>query len=188
MIIEEKVIKIKGNKELVLRSPMPEDAKAILEHMIRTSEETYFMARYPEEITRTVEEQAQMLKKICEDKDSFMIAAFDNGKLIANASVQKIRDHIKCRHRGGFGISILKKYCDSGLGTSIMKEIIANVQKTDFDQIELGVFEDNVRAIHLYKKMGFVVWGTQPRAFKLKDGTYRDEIQMIYDLMEERHE
>ena len=48
-----------------------------------------------------------------------------------------------------------------------------------FEQLELGVFSDNARAIHLYESCGFHAWGTQPRAFKLKDGTYRDEIMMV---------
>ena len=34
-------------------------------------------------------------------------------------------------------------------------------------------------AIHLYEKFGFERCGTTPHAFKLKDGTYRDEIMMV---------
>ena len=47
-----------------------------------------------------------------------------------------------------------------------------------YEQIELGVFADNKRAQNLYKKNGFEVWGNTKNAFKLKDGTYRDEIIM----------
>lgn len=181
MIVQEKLIKVK-EKPFVFRSPLVSDAKAILEHMIKTSEETYFMARYPEEFQRTVEEQAEILKEISDSKNSFMIAIFDDGELIANAGVQAIGPQIKYRHRGGMGISIQKKYCDMGLGTILMREMISNAHKTELEQIELGVFGDNSRAIHLYRKMGFQQWGVQPRAFKLKDGSFRDEIQMIYYL------
>lgn len=48
-----------------------------------------------------------------------------------------------------------------------------------FEQLELGVFSDNERAIRLYEKYGFQKTGVSPRAFKLKDGTYRDEILMV---------
>ena len=41
-----------------------------------------------------------------------------------------------------------------------------------FEQVELGVYSDNDRARHMYKKMGFKEYGMNPRAFKLKDGTY----------------
>ena len=41
-----------------------------------------------------------------------------------------------------------------------------------FEQVELGVYSDNDRARHMYKEMGFKEYGMNPRAFKLKDGTY----------------
>ena len=41
------------------------------------------------------------------------------------------------------------------------------------------MYSDNSRAIHLYEKFGFERYGIQPRAFKLKDGTSRDEIIMV---------
>lgn len=48
--------------------------------------------------------------------------------------------------------------------------------------MKLGVFDDNVAAIRLYEKLGFREWGREPHAFKLKDGSYRDEIQMVLFL------
>ena len=56
---------------------------------------------------------------------------------------------------------------------------IEQAKLNGFELLELGVFEDNEPAIHLYEKLGFVKYGIQPRAFKLKDGTYRDEIIMV---------
>ena len=41
------------------------------------------------------------------------------------------------------------------------------------------MFEDNPRARHLYEKLGFQEQGRTLRAFRLKGGTYRDEIQMV---------
>lgn len=41
------------------------------------------------------------------------------------------------------------------------------------------MFEDNPRARHLYEKLGFQEQGRTLRAFRLKDGTCRDEIQMV---------
>ena len=46
-------------------------------------------------------------------------------------------------------------------------------------EVKQSVFADNDRAIHLYEKYGFKKYGIQPNAFKLKDGTYRDEIIMV---------
>ena len=41
------------------------------------------------------------------------------------------------------------------------------------------MFADNERAIYLYRKLGFTEMGCIPKAFLLKDGTYRDEVQMV---------
>lgn len=60
-----------------------------------------------------------------------------------------------------------------------MQLAIGQTRANGFEQLELGVYSDNARAIHLYEKFGFERYGIQPRAFKLKDGTYRDEIIMV---------
>ena len=45
--------------------------------------------------------------------------------------------------------------------------------------LTLEVRASNAPAIALYEKFGFEKYGVNPRAFKLKDGTYRDEIIMV---------
>ena len=51
-----------------------------------------------------------------------------------------------------------------------------------FEQIELEVVEGNERALHLYKKLGFEVYGTFPKNMKYKDGTYADAYWMMKKL------
>ena len=67
-------------------------------------------------------------------------------------------------------------------GRQLMEYAIENARKTELEQLKLGVFDDNVAAIRLYEKLGFREWGREPHAFKLKDGSYRDEIQMVLFL------
>ncbi|SFQ49689.1 Acetyltransferase (GNAT) family protein [Lachnospiraceae bacterium XBB1006] len=60
-----------------------------------------------------------------------------------------------------------------------MELAIAQAKENGMEQLELGVFSDNDRARHLYQKYGFKEYGVNPRAFKLQDGSYRDEIIMV---------
>ncbi|MCQ2012675.1 GNAT family N-acetyltransferase [Clostridium butyricum] len=176
-LLEKKVL-LKDGTKCILRSPNYKDAASMLEHLKITSDETYFMVRYPEEITIKVEEEEESINCTINSKTDLMIAAFVNNELVGNAGIKPIRNHIKLKHRAGFGISIKQKYWNNGIGDILINEIISEAGLMGYEQIELGVFADNKRAQYLYKKNGFEVWGNTKNAFKLKDGTYRDEIIM----------
>ena len=180
MYIKPKSVKLKNSQNITLRSPDRFDAEQLLKHMRITSAETEFMSRYPEEITVLVESQARFLQMIVEDSDNFMLAAYLDGHMVGNAGVTRVRDNMKYRHRANFGISLQEKVCGLGLGTLMMQEILEIVNETSFEQLELTVFGDNVRAIRLYEKVGFVKVGVLPWAYRLKDGSYHDEVQMVY--------
>lgn len=86
------------------------------------------------------------------------------------------------KHRCSFAIAIEQAYCGCGLGLLLSKKAIEWAGKMGFEQVELGVYADNERAIALYKRMGFEECGRNPRAFRLKEGTYIDEINMVLFL------
>ena len=50
------------------------------------------------------------------------------------------------------------------------------------EMIELEVVCENKRAIALYEKHGFRIYGTRPHSFKYRDGSYADEHLMLLDL------
>lgn len=179
MNITAKKIQLKNGIWVLLRSPEVSDAPAVAEHRRTTSEETYFMARYPEELENLLELTQRQLAELREDPKVFGISAFLGEQLIADCRVSRPGAHIKFRHRACFGISIRKEFWDLGLGSILLEEAVRVAAENGFEQLELGVFADNPRAIHVYEKAGFQKVGIQPRAFKLKDGTYRDEIQMV---------
>ena len=87
--------------------------------------------------------------------------------------------HLKCFHRARMGISVLKEYWGCGLGSYLMQLAVDQTRTNGFEQLELDVYSDNARAIHLYEKFGFERYGALPHGFKLKDGTYRDDILMV---------
>ncbi len=182
MIIDSREYTLRNGQKIILRSPLQEDTKELMQHRLATSTETYFMSRYPEEFQDFEEKQRATITQVSEDKDDFEILALMDGKIIGHAGIRRIDNHLKCRHRGMFGISIRQEFCDCGLGSLMLGECLKIAKSTSFEQIELGVFVDNVRARHLYEKIGFKQVGIMPRAFKLKDGTFRDEVHMVYML------
>ena len=174
----EKKVELKDGTECVLRSPDEHDAEKMIEYLKMTSEETHFMVRYAEEIDITIDKEIEIINENLNSSQNMMIGAFINNELAGNASISCVRNHIKLKHRAVFGIAIKEKYWNNGIGNVLIKEIIVQAKQIGYEQIELGVFSDNEKAIALYKKHGFEVWGNTKNAFKLKDGTYRDEIVM----------
>ncbi len=49
-------------------------------------------------------------------------------------------------------------------------------------QLELEFVEGNARARALYEKMGFRIVGVRPDAFRMKDGSLRNEYIMMLKL------
>ena len=179
MIIPETAVTLKDGTKVILRSPQPRDAAQLNEYLRLTSGETHYMVRYPEECDQTLGAAQKRLQAMEDHERSFMLAAFLDGELVGGCSVMAYNGHIKTRHRSSLGISIKQKACDSGLGTAMIDAALCQAKENGFAQVELGVFEDNPRARHVYEKLGFQEQGRTLRAFRLKDGTYRDEIQMV---------
>ena len=56
---------------------------------------------------------------------------------------------------GVFGIIIDKKFQGKGYGEQAIKLILKQAKKLGVKKLKLTVFENNLKAIHIYKKVGF---------------------------------
>ena len=160
MIIQPTSFSLRDGRILLVRSPEAVDAEAMCAYLLATAEETHFLVRYPEETSMDLEEEA----------------------LAGNVAVSRISARYKMAHRAELGIAIRKEYWHEGIGQWLMKAAITEARRVGYEQLELGVFADNARAITLYEKLGFSEYGRVPRAFRLKDGTYIDEVLMSLQL------
>ena len=168
-----KEIRLKNGKDCILRNQNCEDSKEILQHIILTSSETEYMLSYFDEISMTVEEEGEHLSNVEASPDELLISAVIDGKIVANAGLSPVSKLDKCRHRAEFGISIEKKYWGWGIGTCIMSAVLETARQVGYEQIELEVVTDNKRAISLYEKYGFKIFGTNEMGFRCRDGKYQ---------------
>ena len=84
----------------------------------------------------------------------------------------------RLRHSASIGIMVHKDFQDKGVGTALMKTIVDLADNwLMLVRVELGVFVDNQRAIHLYEKFGFNKEGIKKMA-AIRNGKYVDEILM----------
>lgn len=174
-----KEIQLKNGKACLIRRPEESDAEAMLDYLKATSAETPYMGREPEEHTMGAEEEAEFIRRNRENPRALMLSAYIGGRLAGSASFTETGGRIRMRHRCTVGISLYRAFWGQGIGTALVREILAAAKTAGYEQAELTVVSTNAPAIALYKKLGFETTGTHPRAFKYRDGSYADFLFMV---------
>ncbi len=177
MLFDRKIITLKDGQPAVLQSPRVEEAEQLLNCVKQACGETDFLARYPEEWTVTVEEEAAWIERQRSSPDTMGIACYVNGTIVGHCEIL-FNNSIKTAHRASVSIAIGKKYWNLGIGSAMFEELIAAARLRKVAIMELEFSEGNDRAQRLYEKFGFRVVSQKPNAFKLKDGTFLSEIYM----------
>ena len=170
---------LQDGREIMIRSAEPEDAAGMLLYMKAMLGETPFLLRTPEEFNYTPEEEAQILAGRKNDPRSLMLVAESKGQIIASADVRSHGAKSRVQHRAELGISVRKDYWHQGIGSVLMERLISFAKQSGFEQIELTVESKNQRALSLYHKNGFIVYGTRPHGMKYPDGSYDNDYLMI---------
>jgi putative acetyltransferase len=80
-------------------------------------------------------------------------------------------------HRGSLGMGVLGGYRGQGLGAKLLEACIAKACAKGLTRIELEVRADNLPAIRLYERFGFVKEGVRRHGMRFDDA-YFDAIDM----------
>jgi len=114
---------------------------------------------------------ASAIKYIFMDENSTPVGMFKLSPLTYRAS------HIA--YLGG--LAIHPNFAGKGFGRKMMQEIIDLANQQGYKRIELSVATENVRAIELYKKVGFEAEGVMRKYTNLRqEGRFLDELLMSY--------
>ncbi len=114
--------------------------------------------------------------------ENFTLGAFDGDQLIGMATF--IREAgLKERHKGRiYGVYVTASQRGRGVGNVLMAALLKKAQANpELEQILLAVAAGQKAAIQLYRKFGFEVFGTEPRALKV-GSEYVDEQHMLLML------
>jgi RimJ/RimL family protein N-acetyltransferase len=165
----------KDRRRVVLRTPRWEDLDELLELINSLVDEGAEISRN-KKATREEEINwlASLIARVEKSETSFLVADV-GGKVVASSDVNPRTGYES--HVGGIGIVIKQGYRDVGIGTEIMRAQIDLAKKMGLKVLTLTVFASNERAIHVYRKVGFVQTGKIPRKY-FKDGIYIDEVIM----------
>ena len=86
------------------------------------------------------------------------------------------------RHRAELGVSVARDYWGLGIGRALTEACIVSAKAAGYIQLELAVVSENLRAITLYKKLGFVEYGRNPKGFRSRLSGFQEIIYMRLEL------
>lgn len=172
-----KAVTLPDGAGVLLRSPEESEAQRLLDYLDAVRRETDGIMFAPEDELLSVEAERQWIDSHRSDDGAVLIGAFVDDEIIALSGVHPSR-FLRQRHTAGVGISIRRKWCDRGLGTLLMCELVdwARVHP-NLRQLTLCVFDCNPRAQTVYRKVGFGVDGVLPRRAQV-DGEYVGLVEM----------
>ena len=162
------------------REAVSTDAHDLAEYVRIVGGETDFLTYGADTFTMSDEREARFIQRFQNNKNDIMLVALDNGRIIANASLEASRVQ-RYSHRSELSITVLRKYWGMGVGSRLMEIMIDFAKKNGIELLYLEVRADNERAISLYEKFGFIKNGEIPKFFKI-NGEYFGCVIMTQEL------
>ena len=89
----------------------------------------------------------------------------------------------RCGHICNASYAVAQNMRGMHIGEQLVKHCIQKAKEKNYKILQFNaVVSTNLRALKLYKKLGFVQLGTIPNGFLMKDGTYQDIIPHYIEL------
>ncbi len=99
------------------------------------------------------------------------------GRLVGNGGLH-LPPGLRRAHMAGLGMMIRRETQGMGLGARLLETLLETADaELGLERVELGVYPDNMRALRLYERHGFVREGVR-RLAAFRDGDYADEVAM----------
>ena len=108
--------------------------------------------------------------------DSVQFVAVERERVVGWADIFPKWAHAVA-HCGSLGMGVLSSHRGQGIGARLLEACIAKAWAKGITRVELEARIDNVRAIQLYERLGFVHEARKRNAMRF-DGVYYDAVLM----------
>jgi RimJ/RimL family protein N-acetyltransferase len=207
--IEPKTMTLPGGRHgefCLVRSAVPEDAAAMLEHRRRAVPASPYIVTEPAELDHDVEKQRHhIIERLESDGQLLLVAEVfaaaeqcpGDGSTIPLQGEDAGGDGIaaegmiigtlgftagsrrRIAHQGTFGLMVDPEWRGRGVGRAMITTLLDwAAAHPVIEKVGLGVFVNNERARALYEQLGFVEEGRSVRFARLGPGHYMDDISM----------
>ena len=154
------------------------DADALLEIYRSVLRENRWFITYEDEYKGTVESQAKMIRDRNAETNSRLLVARFEGRVVGSLSITGGALE-RTRHVGMIELYVERTVRGRGVGKALMEAgLVWSETNPILRKLALHVFEDNERAVQLYRSLGFVVEGRLQDEFMEEDGTLRNDLMM----------
>lgn len=175
----EEVFTAKDRRMILLRKPKWEDLDELLDFINSLVREEAPINRV-DEVSRSEEVEFLTTRLSSIEKGKVLqLVAENEGRIVGNAEVIKLSGRES--HVGKLGISVRSGYRRIGIATKLVESLLREARKHRLKIILLAVFEPNLPARTLYRKLGFKEIGRTPRGV-LWEGKYVDDIKMALEI------
>ena len=160
-------IPLKNQLLLTLRPAEPKDAEQVLAYIEQVAGESENLTFGPGEFGIGLDQERIFLQQAAETPTSLYLLAEIESEIVGVLTFSAEK-RPRVQHSGEFGMSLLRKYWNLGIGGRMLSSLITWARQTRIiRKINLRVRVDNLSAIHLYEKYGFVREGRRTREFYL---------------------
>ena len=166
------------HQPILIANATDADAATVVAMYRRILEEGRWFITYPDEFQGTEESQAKVIREWNQEPNSRFMVARIGPKIVGAVSVTGgNKDRIK--HVGMVEVFVDRGARGRGVGRALMEAAMIWAEKNPIlRKLSLHVFEDNGRAVELYKSLGFRVEGRLVSEFQEMDGTLRNDLVM----------
>jgi RimJ/RimL family protein N-acetyltransferase len=124
----------------------------------------------------------QVQKRLSENPDSFVVGAFEDGRLVGMSGFHLETGPKTCHKGRVWGVYVTASNRGQGLARGMMKALLERAASiVGLEQVLLSVTSTQTTALAVYRSLRFELFGTEPQALKV-NGEFIDEYYLVLRL------
>ncbi len=165
--------------DIIIRNAKVEDAQSIVQAEQEIAQVPGYFCSQPSELSE--ENVKKTISNIDENGDGVYLVAEHNKQIVGHAFLLQL-DLESLHHVAELTVVVHKEWQEKGIGKKLMQKLIVWAQNSNtVEKIELNVRATNIRAISLYKQMGFHEEGRLKNRVKIGH-KYIDDLIMALEV------
>jgi putative acetyltransferase len=162
--------------DVVIRRARESDAETLCNAEREITRTPGRLVSVPEELV--VSNFATKIREMS-DAGTYLVAERDD-VIVGHAFLDFVSTVSRLRHVRYLNMVVHTGHTGQGIGTLLLRALQNIAPRAGVERIELRVRPKNIAAVNLYKKCGFSEECISIRRIKLEDGSYLDDMSMVW--------